>query len=143
MDAALRLAERALARARAADYSHEGVVETVDALDDLNTQRARAGLAPLCAECMDEPAEREENCDCEEDRCASCHASAMEHGHRHVHDADNRFQCCPACFREVMALKNEYCACCRSTGHQRGECPPWYCTVPGTCNLHPDDERHA
>ena len=53
MDAALRLAERTLARLRTGEYDESAIGEIVDATLDLNALRARAGLRLVCEACSE------------------------------------------------------------------------------------------
>ena len=95
MDAALRAAERTYASVCPAGAGVTwSMVEA--ARDELNRQRQRAGLAPLCEGCGDEPATQHDGSG--DAVCGDCYASSLEHGHAHgMHDEEPCDDCglCP------------------------------------------------
>lgn len=95
MDAALRAAERTYASVCPAGAGVTwSMIEA--ARDELNRQRQRAGLVPLCACCGDEPSAHVDGSG--DAVCGDCYASNLRGGHREgCHDEEPCDDCslCP------------------------------------------------
>ena len=110
MDAALRTAERAYASVCPAGAGVTwSMIEA--ARDELNRQRQRAGLAPLCNDCDEPTAEREPQ-DQETYRCAPCWRHVVSESH-YMHDefVDD----CPRCASERETPGEARCEDCGRT----------------------------